>query len=152
MGSSAYEESADYNPAGDAQAWEVAATTSGQLSTVSVNVTAPASGKLIVGIYTTSSQGNPQTLISQGVLDNPASSPAPGSWNSVNVSPAQIMQGQKYWIALLDPNGTFKFRYGTGSSGELSEDNGVSNLSSLPQTWSPTAPYKDGPLEAYANS
>jgi hypothetical protein len=152
MGNSTYESGADFNPAGAAQAWEVAATTSGQLSSVTVNVTAPASGKLIVGVYTTSSQGDPQTLISQGVLNNPASSAAPGSWNVVNVSPAQITQGQKYWIALLDPNGTFKFRYGPGTSGEISEDNGVSNLSSLPQTWSPTAPYKDGPLEAYASS
>ena len=106
----------------------------------------------MVGIYTTSGSGDPQTLISQGTLNNPPSSAAPGTWNVVNVSPVQITQGQKYWIALLSPGGTFKFRYQGygGSYGAQSESNAQTNLTALPNTWSPTSRYTDGPLEAYA--
>jgi hypothetical protein len=152
MGNSANDQYAYYNPAGTAEAWESTATASGQLSTITVNVTSPASGKVLVGIYTTSAQGDPQTLISQGELDNPASSAAPGTWNVVHVSAAQITQGQKYWIAILDPNGTFKFRYGQVATGQYSEVNGDTGLSSLPSTWSTTTLYNDGPLDAYASS
>jgi len=63
-----------------------------------------------------------------------------------------VTSGTAYWIALLGPSGTLRFRDHCCSGGSASVASAQSNLSSLPVTWSGSATFSDGPLSAYGGS
>jgi hypothetical protein len=142
--------SADSNGAGRAEAFRTTASASGTLSSLTVWVDSGSSGSLVVGLYADSSN-HPGALLAQGTLTSPTSS----AWNTVSVPATSISSGSNYWIALLGPNGTLRFRDrccpGRGST--PSETASQSGLTTLPSSWRTGSVYaSDGPLSAYGSS
>ncbi len=131
------ERTVDQNVAGNAEAIQMVAGASGTAGTVSVYVdTTSTAATLIAGIYADAG-GHPGPLLTQG------SKPAPvgGAWNDVSVPPVAILSGATYWIGILSPSGTLKFRIKAG--GGHAESPTATGLSALPATWTTKSSYTD---------
>jgi DNA-binding IclR family transcriptional regulator len=104
---------------------------------------------LVAGIYTDSS-GKPGTLLAQGTLTGVTS----GAWNTVTVPSATLTSGATYWIAILAPTGTVRFRdrAGIGGATQPCETSAQTTLTTLPATWTTGVRYNDGPLAAYGTT
>jgi hypothetical protein len=143
VGDQAVEPIVDSNAPGQAEAFRSSATASGTLAKATVYVDATsAATKLVVGVYTDNG-GHPGTLIAQGSL----ASPVAGAWNDVPLAGGAIAQATPYWLALLSPAGTLRYRDrccrggGTGAS----ETSQQTSLSALPAAWTTGNPYLDAP-------
>jgi outer membrane protein assembly factor BamB len=135
-GDQAIERTVDQNVAGAAEAFQLTAAASGTAGTVSVYVDSTSTAAtLVAGIYSDSG-GHPGTLLTQGSRSAPTS----GAWNDVAVPPVSIIAGAQYWLGILSPSGTLRFR--TRSSGKA-EAPSATGLSTLPATWTTRATYAD---------
>jgi hypothetical protein len=83
-----------------------------------------------VGLYT-SYHGHPSILLRQAVLTQPVA----GRWNSVQISPVQVTQWKRYWLAVLGLNGQIEFRDSNSSWWCRSETSYQTALTSLPARW-----------------
>ena len=129
LGDTKVESSVDSNSVGTAEAFPVQAVATGQVSSLSVYLdSSNRASTITVGVYSSSSR-HPQALLSSGVMANAVA----GRWNSVAMLPMQLTSGTTYWLALLGVDGTVSFRDRTGNC--QSEVGLVTNLSSLPSTW-----------------
>ena len=148
MGDQAVETAADSNPAGVAEAYQTTAVASGNHATLSVYVdTGSTASRVVAGVYTNAS-GHPGALLAQGTLNAPVA----GAWNDISLTSVPIASGTSYWIALLGPSGTIKFRdrcCGKGTAAETASQNG---LTTLPGTWTTGSAFKDGPFSAYGSA
>jgi outer membrane protein assembly factor BamB len=135
-GNQAIERNLDQNVAGAAEAFQLTAAASGTAGTVSVYVDASSSATtLVAGIYADNG-GHPGALLTQGSK----AAPTGGAWADVAVPPVSIISGAKYWIGILAPSGTLKFRI---KSGGKAESPTASGLSTLPASWTTKASYGD---------
>ncbi|MEA2161492.1 MAG: hypothetical protein QOD66_3872, partial [Solirubrobacteraceae bacterium] len=145
LGDQAIETNPDSNSAGVAESFKAAATTTGTVGTLTVYVdTTSTATRLVVGIYT-NANGHPGTLITQGSI----SSPTAGAWNDVPVPAGSVTAGTTYWISVLGPVGTLRFRDRRGAG--ASESSAQTGLTALPPSWSTGTVYSDGPISAYAS-
>jgi Big-like domain-containing protein len=129
LGDTAVESSVDNNSAGTAEAFPVQAVATGQVSSLSVYLDPSNRASTVrVGVYA-SSNGHPQALLSSGVIANAVA----GQWNSVAMPPMQVTSGTTYWLASLGVDGAVRFRDRVGNC--QSEVGRLTNLSSLPATW-----------------
>ena len=129
LGDTRIENSVDNNSAGTAEAFPVQAVATGQVSSLSVYLDSSNRASTVrVGVYA-SSNGHPRALLSSGVIANSVA----GQWNSVAMPPLQLTSGTTYWLALLGVDGAVRFRDRTGNC--QSEVGRLTNLSSLPSTW-----------------
>jgi outer membrane protein assembly factor BamB len=136
----------DYNSAGAAEAFQVMATSVGTLNSLTIYLDGgSAATTMYAGLYADSS-GSPGTMLTKGSIGSPTA----GAWNIVNVTPASIVSGGHYWLAILGTGGTLRFR-DAGSGGCISQSNAQSGLSALPATWSKGASYADCPLSGYGS-
>ena len=121
----------DQSAAGVATAFSTKATFCGTLASLSVFLERTSTAtKLNVGLYS-DANGHPGTLLAQGST----SSPSPGAWNTVSISPTAVTAGGAYWIAILGTQaGTVHFDTKAGSSCSR-EMSAQSNLTALPNTW-----------------
>jgi hypothetical protein len=139
--------SADNNVAGNAEAFQYTATTSGTLSSLKAYIDLPSlATRVVAGVYTDAA-GHPGTLLAQGSLEFPVK----GAWNTIPVSTATITAGQRYWIALLSPagTGTLAFRDRCCGAAGPTETSLQTSLATLPGTWSTGTVFRDGPASAY---
>ena len=137
----------DSNTAGKAEAFRVTATASGTLTSLAVYVDSTSTAtSLVVGVYANNGS-HPGALLTQGSV----SSPAKGTWNTVSVPSASIASGATYWIALLGPGGTLRFRDKYCSCGSPAETSTQTTLTTLPSTWTTGSVYADGPVSAYGS-
>jgi hypothetical protein len=105
LGAPQIQSSLDYNPSGMAEAFLVTASSSGQVTSLSLFLdSSNTAARVWVGVYASYS-GNPNRLLSQAVIPQPLS----GKWNSVTIPAVQVTQGQRYWVALLGMNGQIEF-------------------------------------------
>ena len=138
------ERTIDQNVAGNAEAIQMTATASGTAGTVSVYVDATSTATtLVAGIYADSG-GHPGTLLTQGSK----ASPTAAAWNDVSVPPVSLISGATYWIGILSPSGTLKFRIKSAGKAESPTATG---LSTLPATWTTRSSYGDT-ASAYVQS
>ncbi len=147
LGDQTVEPHPDSNAAGQAEAFRAVALLSGTVAQLSTYVDAfSAAGSLRVGLYSDSG-GHPGSLLTSGAKQAPLA----GAWNTVDVTPVDVVIGTVYWIALLGPSGsgTLQFR-DLGSGGALTETSAATGLDSLPSTWATGTVYHDGPVSAYA--
>lgn len=146
IGTSTVEATHDNNSAGQAEAFELTATYSGTVKTLSVYLDSSNSAtKVFAGLYSNAS-GHPKTLLGSGVI----SSPSAGHWNTVTLSPSvTVTAGTVYHIALLGTGGTIQFR--DTANGTHSENSSQTNLASLPSTWSSGPSWPSGPVSAYGS-
>lgn len=106
LGSTAVGPTADYNPAGEAEAFPFTATATGEAVLAHVYVdSGNTATDLKVGLYS-DDNGSASALLATGDLPSPNSS----AWNTVSISGDQIVAGTQYWIALLGTGGTLTFR------------------------------------------
>jgi outer membrane protein assembly factor BamB len=147
LGDQAIESGIDSNAAGHAEAFRVTATATGTLSSLAVYVDSSSTATSVVaGVYANSGS-HPGTLLAQGTV----ASPVGGTWNTISLPPAAVVSGTTYWIALLGPVGTFRFRDRYCGCGTASETSAQTTLTTLPATWTSGASYADGPVSAYAS-
>lgn len=147
LGSTSNNTANDYNPDGQAEAFQFAASTTGTVRHLWLKVnTGFTSPTVKLGLYTNSSN-HPATLLTSG-----SATPLAG-WVDIPVNAASVTSGTKYWIAVLGVGGVIRFRDGTGSAGWHVEGSSQTNLTALPSTWS-TGPNWDGswPLSGYATT
>jgi hypothetical protein len=140
----------DSNTAGKAEAFRTTATASGGLTRLTIYVdTGNTATTLVAGIYTDAGS-KPGTLLAQGTLTGVAT----GAWNAVTVPSATLTSGGTYWIAILAPTGTVRFRdrAGIGGATQPCETSAQTTLTTLPATWTTGARYNDGPLAAYGTT
>jgi len=138
----------DDNPSGYAEAFKATATASGTITSISVYVDATSTAtQLVTGLYA-SNGSHPGVLLTQGSL----SAPVAGAWNTVPVPNATISAGVIYWIAILGPSGTLRFRDTLSGAAASAEASAQSTLTSLPATWTTGSSFPNAPLSAYASA
>jgi hypothetical protein len=144
LGNAATEAKIDSNAAGQAEAFKTTAASTGSVTQLRVYIDAGSTaGSVVVGLYTNNA-GHPGTLLTSGTI----TAPAAGQNNTVTVSAASVTAGQTYWIAVLGPTGTLKFRDRGAVGAGNSETSQQTALTSLPATWTTGSSYADGLLSA----
>ncbi len=137
----------DGNPSGTAEGFRYTASASGTARTLGVYLDAGSvATRVVVGLYADGGSG-PGTLLAQGTI----TSPAAGAWNTVSIAPVTVTAGTVYWIAVVSPAGMGDVAFRDTPSGGPSQTSAQDNLTGLPATWSPGAPYANAPLSAYAS-
>jgi hypothetical protein len=143
LGDQAVEAQLDQNTAGRAEAFQATASATGGLSTLRVYVDASSTAtKVVAGVFT-DANGHPGALVTQGAI----TAITAGAFNDVPVTNAPITAGTRYWIAILGPTGTLRFRDRRG--GCQSETSAQATLATLPANWSTGTTYTDCPLSAF---
>ena len=135
-------------PSGTAEGYQMTATISGTLNSLSVYVDASTSAtSLSVGMYS-DSKGHPGTLLTSASTTNFQKA----AWNALPVAPIGIVAGSKYWFSLLGTGGYMKFRQKQGAGGWVDELNSVTGLASLPAQWTSGTVYSGGALSSVYGS
>ena len=149
LGTQTIQSTADSDGPGIAEAWRTTATTSGTLGSLAIYVdSGNTATRLVAGLYTDASN-KPGTLLAQGAINGPTS----GAWNTVNIPATSVTAGTGYWISILAPTGTLRFRiHGAATSGATpAEVHASRNLTALPTTWTTGSRYTDGPVSGYGS-
>ena len=127
--------------AGQAASYQYSAAQSGQVSLVRVYLDAGSSATVVrVAVYSDQA-GTPGTILSQGS--------APGlttGWVTVNMPPISLVQGTRYWIAVMAPIGSGSLIVrdaGHGGSSLLSRQD---TLAAFPLAWTSGAPTARSPM------
>lgn len=132
-------------PKGMATAFQTTATSTGMVNTITVYVDQNSSPtRLAAGIYT-DNNGHPGQLI-KGYDDIGAAKS--GTWNTIQVPAIEIAAGQKYWIAVLSPDGLINLRTNASVSAP-NETSGSANQTGLPNLWVTGAISTGGSLSSY---
>ena len=148
VGNQVVEAGRDANPPGSAEAFRTTASVTGTVSKLTVYVdTGSTATRLVAGLYADAG-GHPGALLGQGALNAPTAN----AWNDVPLPGVAVTAGTAYWIAILGPSGTLRFRDRCCGSGSPAEVHAGTGLSALPAAWATGATYRDGPLSAYGSS
>jgi hypothetical protein len=145
VGNDATEAKVDSNVAGLAEAFRTTAATTGSVTRLRVFLDAGSTaGSVVIGLYSNNAANHPGTLLTSGTI----SAPVAGQNNAVTVPAASVTAGQTYWIAVLGPTGTMKFRDRGAVGAGNSETSAQANLTNLPTSWTTGASFADGLLSA----
>jgi hypothetical protein len=87
--------------------------------------------------------GAPGALLAQG-----SGLPVPG-WNSIALSPASVVAGARYWVAVLSPLGSGTLALREAQSGGSSQLSQQSTLAAFPRVWSAGLAGASAPVSAY---
>jgi chitodextrinase len=148
VGDQTLEATSDSNSGGTAEAFRIAATTTGTLNSLVAYISsATTSSSVMVGLYANNGT-HPGALLTSGTITNPTKN----AWNTVTVSPVSVTSGTTYWIAILAPNGSGTVGFRDKASGGGSETDSVLNLLTLPANWTTGSTFTDGPLSAYGQN
>jgi hypothetical protein len=127
--------------AGQAASYQYIAAQSGQVSLVRLYLDAGSSATVVrIALYSDQA-GTPGTILSQGS--------APGlttGWVTVSVPPISLVQGTRYWIAVMAPIGSGSLILrdaGHGGSSLLSRQD---TLAAFPLAWTSGAPSARSPM------
>jgi outer membrane protein assembly factor BamB len=148
LGTTKVTSTADYNPAGTAEAFSAVASASGVATQLTIYIAANnAATQVVLGIYSDAG-GHPGSALAQATLSSPTSK----AWNAVAIPPVTLVQGQTYWLALLSPAGNGTVRIRDTAGGSASETSASTTLFSLPTAWSTGTVYADGPVSMAATA
>jgi hypothetical protein len=137
----------DSNSPGTAEAFRTSAVASGTLGRLVIYVDSGSTATNVdVGIYGDAG-GHPGALLAHATA-----TVAGGAWNTIAVPPASVASGSTYWIALLAPTGTLRFRDRACGCANPSEVSAQKTLTALPVSWTTGIVYKDAPASAYGTS
>ena len=149
VGNAEIQPNVDANPAGTAEAFRYTAAGTGAAGQLSVYLhSASTATKVIVGLYTNTSAGNPGALLTSGTITDPQA----GAWNAVTVPATAVTSGTDYWLAVLAPHkaGTVKFRDLRDGTGGPTQTSAQTSLNALPNTWKPGTRYANSPASLFA--
>jgi hypothetical protein len=145
VGNTAIEAKLDSNAAGMAEAFKTTGITSGSMTRLRLFVdTGSTAGSAVIGLYSNSATNHPGTLLQSGTI----TAPVAGQYNDVTVTGTAVTAGQTYWLAVLGPTGTLKFRDRGAVGAGSSETSQQTTLTSLPATWTTGTSFADGFLSA----
>lgn len=139
---------ADANAAGRAEAFPVTAGYSGQMTTLHVYLdSSSAAGRVVVGVYT-DRLARPGTLLTQATVTGATA----GSWNEVSLpSGVAVTAGQRYWIAVLSPNGGGTVRLRGVRLGGAAQISLQHTLTALPTRWQAGGQKSVGSVSAFGS-
>jgi hypothetical protein len=148
FGNQAVAAKADSNPAGRAEAFKVTTASTGSVTQLRVFVDAGSTATSLVAALYSNNAGHPGTLMVSGNL----AAPVAGAFNTVTVTGPTpgVTAGQTYWIAILGPAGTLRFRDQGAVGAGSSEASASATLAGMPATWASGASFTDGNLSAWA--
>ena len=131
LGDNSIEWQSDSNPSGQAEAFPVRAISSGSVASMAVFLDrVSTSQQLVVGLYA-DNNGHPGALLAQASTAQPNA----GAWNTLPVTPTNVVQGTRYWIAVMG-SGSGAIRFRDSNRGFCnSETSAQSGLTSLPPSW-----------------
>jgi hypothetical protein len=140
----------DSDTAGQAEAIQQTATTSGTVESISLYV-APngqwsgAPGPTVVlGLYS-DNNGKPGTLLTSGSAAQKAK-----SWATATVPKVSVTAGTRYWLALLSPSGSvYYFTSPTANCGDVGSTQ--TNLRNLPSSFSTGPSWGNCPASIHAD-
>jgi hypothetical protein len=146
VGDQTIESNLDTNVTGLAEAFPATATASGSVGSINFFLDeSSAATKIYVGIYKDAS-GKPGSLLTQGSTTQLA----PGTWNSATVTAVSLTSGTAYWIAILGTTGGQPYFYDRSTTTCHSQTSSLSNLTSLPGTWTTGKTWNTCYISAYA--
>ena len=146
IGVSSVEPALDSESAGQAEAFQQAASFTGTVSSLSVYLDSSNTARAVfIGLYTNSG-GHPKALLGSGTI----ASPIAGRWNTVKIAPpVAVTSGAIYHIALLGTGGAVQYR--DAANGTHSESSSQTNLAKLPAVWTTGQSWPSGPVSAYGS-
>ena len=147
LGDNSIESQSDSNSSGQAEAFPVRAAASGSMASMAVYIDRfSSSQKVIVGLYA-DNNGHPGSLLVQAGTAQPNR----GAWNTLAVTPTNVVQGARYWIAVLGSgNGTIRFRDSNRGACN-SETSASTGLTSLPASWTTGARWATCTVSVYGS-
>ena len=96
-GNQTVESQIDFNPAGEAEAFPITATSSGTVGALTIFVDASSTAaQMFAGLYT-DANGHPGTLLTHASVNTVT----PGSWVTVTLPTTSVTAGTTYWLAVL---------------------------------------------------
>jgi FG-GAP repeat len=149
VGSQQVQPNVDSNPAGTAEAFRYTAVGTGSVGQLSVYLdSTSAATKVLVGLYTNTSAGDPGVLLTSGAITNPKA----GAWNTIPVPATQICAGTDYWLAVLAPHkaGTIKVRDLPDGTGGPTQTSAQRSLMSMPSSWKAGIRFANSPASLFA--
>jgi len=146
FGNQTVETHTDSNAAGLAEAFKTTSPSTGQVTQLRVFVDTGSVGPVIAALYSNSATNHPLTRLTTGTL----AAPVAGQFNTISVPAVNVTANTTYWIAVLGPNGTFRFRDRANVGAGSSETSSVSTLTAMPATWTTGATFADGAISAFA--
>jgi hypothetical protein len=148
VGNATTEAKVDTNNAGQAEAFKYTASSTGSVTSLRVFLdTTNAAGTVVIGLYNNAVVGgvsHPGTLLTTGTITGAVAN----AQNSVTVPGVAVTSGTTYWIAVLAPSGTIKFRDRAAVGAGNSETSSQTTLTALPNTWTTAASFTDGLMSA----
>ena len=148
LGSTTIGNQQDYTIPGTANAFQVAAKTSGTITTLAVYLDRTSTATtVILGVYSDRG-GSPGTLLTQGTI----AAPVNGAWNRVAVPAVAVTAGSVYWLVVLAPSGHGTIQFWDTSGGGSAIVSAQTTLTSMPTTWQNGARYPGSPISAYGAS
>jgi FG-GAP repeat len=149
VGSSQIEPNVDSNPAGTAEAFRYTAAGTGSTGKLSIYLDSNSTAtKVIIGLYTNTSAGNPGVLLTSGTITNPTA----GAWNTVTIPATGVTAGTDYWLAVLTPvkAGTIRFRDLPDGTGGSTQTSAQKSLMSMPSSWKTGTRFANSPASLFA--
>jgi hypothetical protein len=149
VGSQQIQPNVDSNPAGTAEAFRYTAASTGSAGKLSIYLDSTSTAtKVIVGLYTNTSAGNPGVLLTSGTITKPIA----GAWNTVTVRATDVTAGTDYWLAVLAPfkAGTIKFRDLPDGTGGPTQTSAQKSLMSMPSSWKTGTRFANSPASLFA--
>jgi len=131
---------------GQVKAFQFAAQASGLASAAPVYIDAGSSATSVhIGLYDDVA-GKPGRLLAQAVLARPIA----GAWNRASLRPTHLVEGNTYWLAILNPtggSGALALRGDTGPGSSLLS--GPRVHAGLPLSWVSEVAARGGTTSAY---
>ena len=132
VGDQSVEPTAELTAAGMVRSIQVTPQKTKMVTNIQVYLDAGSTANsLAAGIYSTSTDGHPLQLLSNGR----STALKAGAWNSVPITPLSLMAGTTYWLAILGAGGSLNLR---GQPGPGLTETSFSN-NGLPTDWSGSA-------------
>jgi len=140
----------DSNTPGQAEAFPVKATATGTINSLVIYLDSSSTAPQVsVGLYADGGNGHPGALMAQAGTP----SPKPGAWNKLTLaSSTKVVQGTRYWIAVLGTGGAIQFRDTNrgNCSSETSSQTTITYLG-LPQNWTTGQQWSTCRMSAYGS-
>jgi hypothetical protein len=131
---------------GQAEAFTLKATSSGNISSLSFYLDkSTTASSIVIGIYT-NHRGAPGALLAQSEINNPR----PGAWNNASIANTNIKAQTRYWLAILGI-GSGKVVFRDSANGRDDYSSKSTNLSNLPSNWVIGNKYNNSPIAAYGS-
>jgi hypothetical protein len=147
LGDTRIESQRDSNQSGQAEAFPLNAKTTGAVTSLTIYLDSSSTAQqLALGLYADAS-GHPGALLTQAGTAQPRAA----AWNRIAVPAANVVQGRRYWIAVLGlGSGSIEFR-DTDRGGCSSVTSAQTTLAALPASWTTGATWSTCRVSAYGS-